>query len=116
MRGEHLNLGEKVNPGTPSVLPPMQPMQGEGEADRLALANWLVSPNHPLTARVAVILPTLGVEIWSFGKVKCRVGRGTILEVVPRIGNAVSRSDTSTFFLTSLLQRKKARKTPDSSK
>ena len=113
MRGEYLNLGEKVNPGTPSVLPPMQPMQGE--ADRLALANWLVSRNHPLTARVAVILPTLGVEIWSFGKVKCRVGRGTILEVAPRIGNAVSRSDTSTFFLTSRLQRKKASKSPDSS-
>ncbi len=51
VRGDYLNLGEQVNPGTPSVLPQMQ---GEGEADRLALANWLVSRNHPLTARVAV--------------------------------------------------------------
>ena len=41
----------KVNPATPSVLPPMP----EGApADRLGLAQWLTMPNHPLTARVAV--------------------------------------------------------------
>jgi hypothetical protein len=51
VRGEYLNLGETVNPGTPSVLPPLQ---CEREADRLALATWLVSRDHPLTARVAV--------------------------------------------------------------
>jgi hypothetical protein len=51
VRGEYLNKGEEVNPGTPSVLPPLQ---SEGEPDRLALANWLVARNHPLTARVAV--------------------------------------------------------------
>src|SRR5262249_30284007 len=43
--------GEKVTPGVPSMLPPMP----EGApANRLGLAQWLFSPQHPLTARVAV--------------------------------------------------------------
>jgi hypothetical protein len=50
-RGDYRSRGEKVTPGTPSVLPPLP--QGS-PATRLALARWLVSPNHPLTARVAV--------------------------------------------------------------
>ncbi len=42
---------EKVVAGTPSALPPMP----EGApADRFGLAQWLVQPDHPLTARVAV--------------------------------------------------------------
>ncbi|MES2693959.1 MAG: DUF1553 domain-containing protein, partial [Verrucomicrobiota bacterium] len=41
----------KVSPATPSALPPMP----EGApADRYGLAQWLVQPSHPLTARVAV--------------------------------------------------------------
>jgi hypothetical protein len=51
VRGNFQNKGEKVPPGVPkafSVLP-------EGTAsNRLALAKWLVSPDHPLTARVTV--------------------------------------------------------------
>ncbi|MEO1528469.1 MAG: PSD1 and planctomycete cytochrome C domain-containing protein [Planctomycetota bacterium] len=39
-----------VSPGTPSVLPPLD----SENADRLALAEWLVDPSHPLTARVTV--------------------------------------------------------------
>lgn len=49
VRGEYLRKGEAVKPGTPAVLPPLP---GDGSADRLALARWLVSPDHPLTARV----------------------------------------------------------------
>ena len=51
LRGEFRRLGDEVRPGTPRALPPM-PVQGE--ADRLALASWLASPGHPLTARVTV--------------------------------------------------------------
>ena len=51
MRGEYNNPGEEVTAGVPEMfaqLPDEQP------ANRLALARWLTSPDHPLTARVAV--------------------------------------------------------------
>lgn len=51
VRGDFQNKGEKVEPALPSILPPLP----EGsKADRLGLAKWLVSPEHPLTARVTV--------------------------------------------------------------
>ena len=51
IRGAYDVPGEKVDPGVPAVLPP----RAEGqENDRLAFARWLVQPDHPLTARVAV--------------------------------------------------------------
>jgi hypothetical protein len=50
VRGDFRNKGEKVTPGTPAVLPPLP----EGPANRLTLARWLVSKEHPLTARVTV--------------------------------------------------------------
>ena len=43
--------GVQVTAGTPAVLPPMSETEA---ADRLALANWLIDPSHPLTARVTV--------------------------------------------------------------
>ena len=49
-RGNFLDLGPEVKPGTPAVFPPLP----EGPADRLAMARWLVSPENPLTARVIV--------------------------------------------------------------
>src|SRR6185295_19743945 len=42
--------GERVTPGTPAVLPPLP----DGSSNRLALARWLVAPEHPLMARVTV--------------------------------------------------------------
>jgi len=51
--GDFTRKGEPVSPGVPSVLPPIKP-RNPGKLDRLDLANWLVDPGHPLTARVAV--------------------------------------------------------------
>lgn len=50
-RGSFLSPGEKVAPGVPGVLPPLP---DEAAPDRLGLARWLTSPNHPLVARVTV--------------------------------------------------------------
>lgn len=52
---------EALQPAVPRVLQPTMSTSEDGrfreneiEADRLSLARWLVSPHHPLTARVAV--------------------------------------------------------------
>jgi len=42
---------QPVQPGVPDVLPPLPE---DATPNRLALARWLVSPEHPLTARVTV--------------------------------------------------------------
>jgi hypothetical protein len=50
-RGDYRNQTEQVQPGVPSMLPPLP----EGAPlNRLTLARWLVDPSHPLTSRVAV--------------------------------------------------------------
>ena len=51
-RGDFLSPDYEVAAGTPRAFVPLVP-RGE-EADRLDLARWLVDPDHPLTARVAV--------------------------------------------------------------
>ncbi|MCS6776897.1 MAG: PSD1 and planctomycete cytochrome C domain-containing protein [Chloroherpetonaceae bacterium] len=50
-RGNYEAPGEEVTPDTPAFLPPMPP---GAPRNRLGLAQWLVSPDHPLTARVQV--------------------------------------------------------------
>ncbi len=50
-RGDYTQPTEKVEAGTIASLPPM-PVNAS--RDRLGLAQWIVSPEHPLTARVAV--------------------------------------------------------------
>jgi hypothetical protein len=50
-RGDYRNHLEKVTPAIPAALPPLP--KG-APLNRLGLAEWLVNPAHPLTARVAV--------------------------------------------------------------
>ncbi len=50
VRGDFRTKGEKVSPSTPAFLPPLP----AGPTNRLSLARWLVTREHPLTARVAV--------------------------------------------------------------
>jgi hypothetical protein len=52
MRGQYDKAGAKVEPDTPAVLPPLK--KAGARATRLDLAKWLVAPEHPLTARIAV--------------------------------------------------------------
>ncbi len=51
-RGQYDSPGDPVERDTPAFLPPLQ-KQGK-IATRMDLAQWLVSPENPLTARVAV--------------------------------------------------------------
>jgi hypothetical protein len=52
-RGAYDKPGEKVSRGTPAFLPPLSVANPAANPTRLDLAKWLVSPGHPLTARVA---------------------------------------------------------------
>ncbi|QDU54756.1 PSD1 and planctomycete cytochrome C domain-containing protein [Aeoliella mucimassa] len=51
VRGNWLDRGDRVSPGVPAVFPPLD---SEQPVDRLAVAHWLASTEHPLTARVMV--------------------------------------------------------------
>ena len=50
-RGQYDQRGDPVQPGVPGVLPPLAT---GATTNRLDFARWLVSPEHPLTARVTV--------------------------------------------------------------
>ena len=50
-RGAYDAQEAQVTPGTPSFIPDLNQ---EFSQDRMGLAEWLVHPDHPLTARVAV--------------------------------------------------------------
>ena len=50
-RGEYQHPGEEVYPQTPAVL---SSMPEDATPNRLGFAKWLLSPEHPLTARVAI--------------------------------------------------------------
>ncbi len=51
VRGNFLDPGETVEPGVPATF---HTMPDSAPKNRLALADWLMHPDNPLTARVAV--------------------------------------------------------------
>jgi mono/diheme cytochrome c family protein len=51
VKGNFLNPADAVEPAVPEAF---HPLPADAAADRLGLARWLVSPENPLTARVAV--------------------------------------------------------------
>ena len=54
LRGAYDKPGDKVEPNTPAIFPQLKKQDPAKRATRLDLANWLVAPENPLTARVAV--------------------------------------------------------------
>jgi Protein of unknown function (DUF1553)/Protein of unknown function (DUF1549)/Planctomycete cytochrome C len=52
IRGAYDRKGEKVEPNVPAAIGPHLPK--EAPRNRLSLANWIVDPRNPLTARVTV--------------------------------------------------------------
>jgi len=64
-RGEYDQPGHLVSRRTPTSLPPMK---DELPKNRLGLAQWLIDPGHPLTARVAV--NRFWLQLFGIGIVK----------------------------------------------
>ena len=51
LRGQYLNPGDKINPGTPSIL---HPMEKSLPRNRLGFSKWLTNPKNPLIGRVTI--------------------------------------------------------------
>ena len=68
MRGQYEQKGEKVTPNTPAVLPPLVVRADVSSPNRLDLAQWLVSKEQPLTARV--IVNRFWQQVYGVGLVK----------------------------------------------
>ncbi len=72
LRGDYKSPGIEVDPGTLAVLPPL-PVKSR--PTRLDLARWLMAPENPLTARVAV--NRIWQELFGSGIVKTSEDFGT---------------------------------------
>ncbi len=72
LKGSYDQLGEAVDANVPAILPPLP---REVAPDRLALANWLASPRHPLTSRVSA--NRLWQQLWGRGFVDSPENFGT---------------------------------------
>ncbi len=72
IKSNFLAPGDEVQPGVPEAFPPLPP---DAAADRLGVARWLVSPDNPLTARVAV--NRYWAQLWGTGLVETEEDFGT---------------------------------------
>jgi hypothetical protein len=71
-KGNFLSPGEKVEPGVPAAFPPLPK---DAPPNRLGVARWLISPDNPLTARVAV--NRYWAQLWGTGLVETEEDFGT---------------------------------------
>ncbi len=71
-RGEYDQKLAQVGRDTPAFLPPLPP---DAPRNRLGLAQWLIAPNHPLTASVEV--NRLWQQVFGVGLVKTTEDFGT---------------------------------------
>jgi len=72
VKGNFLDKGDKVEPGIPSSF---HPLPSGSALDRLGVAQWIVSPENPLTARVAV--NRFWAQLWGSGLVATEEDFGT---------------------------------------
>jgi hypothetical protein len=72
VKGNFLNLGEKVEPAMPVAL---HPFPSDAALNRLGVARWLIDPENPLTARVAV--NRLWAQLFGIGLVETEEDFGT---------------------------------------
>jgi len=73
IRGQYDDPGEEVARGTPAFLPPLT--SAGPTPTRMDLAHWLLSPEHPLTARVTV--NRIWQQFFGVGLVKTSEDLGT---------------------------------------
>jgi len=74
--GSYQAQGKEVEARTPELLPPLPEKEGH---DRLDLARWLVSPDHPLTSRVTV--NRIWQELFGIGLIKSPEDLGVQSEI-----------------------------------
>src|SRR5437868_14894693 len=74
MTGADVKPGDKVEPDVPAIFPPLKKADPK-RANRLDLANWIVGPENPLTARVAA--NRLWQQFFGTGLVKTSGDFGT---------------------------------------
>ncbi|MBC8325838.1 MAG: PSD1 domain-containing protein [Verrucomicrobia subdivision 3 bacterium] len=75
VRGQYNVRGEKVSRNVPAFLPSLPAKPKDRDYNRLDFANWLVSGQHPLTARVAV--NRMWQQFFGTGLVKTSADFGT---------------------------------------